>query len=37
MDESKAIELRPERSHGYVDLVRVLFKTYPKRSIWAPA
>jgi MFS family permease len=33
VDENRAIELRPERSHGYVDLVRVLFKTYPKRSI----
>jgi MFS family permease len=33
VDDSKAIELRPERSHGYLALLRVLFKTYPKRSI----
>lgn len=33
VEESKAIELRPERSHGYLALLRVLFKTYPKRSI----
>jgi MFS family permease len=33
VDESKAIELRPERSHGYIALLRVLFKTYPQRSI----
>ena len=33
VDDSKAIELRPERSHGYIALLRVLFKTYPKRSI----
>jgi len=33
VDDSKAIQLRPERSHGYVALLRVLFKTYPKRSV----
>ena len=33
VDDAKAIELRPERSHGYIALLRVLFKTYPKRSI----
>ncbi len=33
VDDSKAIELRPERSHGYLALIRVLFKTYPQRSI----
>jgi len=33
VDKSKEIELRPEAGHGYVDLVRVLFKTYPRRSI----
>ncbi len=33
VDDSKAIELRPERSHGYVALLRVLFKMYPKRSV----
>ena len=33
VDDSKAIELRPERRHGYLALLRVLFKTYPKRSI----
>ncbi len=33
VDESASIELRPERSHGYLDLIRVLFKTYPQRSI----
>ena len=33
VDDSKAIELRPERGHRYLALLRVLFKTYPKRSI----
>ena len=33
VDKSKEIELRPEAGHGYIDLVRVLFKTYPRRSI----
>ena len=33
VDDSKAIQLRPERSHGYLALLRVLFSMYPKRSI----
>ncbi|TKV60758.1 MFS transporter [Nakamurella flava] len=33
VDPDKSIELRPERSHGYLALLKVLFKTYPQRSI----
>lgn len=33
VDDSKAIVLKPETSYGYVALLKVLFKTYPKRSI----
>ena len=33
VDESKAIEVTASQSYGYLALVRVLFKTYPKRSI----
>ena len=33
VDDSQAIQLRPERSHGYLALLRVLFSMYPKRSI----
>ena len=33
VDESKEIELKPTEKIGYLALVRVLFKTYPSRSI----
>jgi MFS family permease len=33
VDESKAIEIRPSRSHGYLSLLTVLFRHYPSRSI----
>ncbi|WP_255657893.1 MFS transporter [Actinoplanes sp. L3-i22] len=33
VDESKAIEIRPTRSHGYLSLLRVLFKELPRRSV----
>jgi MFS family permease len=33
VDESQAIEIRPSRSHGYLSLLRVLFKQYPSRSV----
>ena len=32
LDESTAIEIRPTKAHGYLSLVRVLFKQYPARS-----
>ncbi|WP_238011900.1 MFS transporter [Dactylosporangium sp. AC04546] len=32
VDESRAIEIRPSRSHGYLSLLRVLFSHYPSRS-----
>jgi MFS family permease len=32
VDESQAIEVRPTESHGYLSLLRVLFKHYPSRS-----
>jgi MFS family permease len=32
VDESQAIEIRPAGSHGYLSLLRVLFKHYPSRS-----
>ncbi|HEU5035115.1 MAG TPA: MFS transporter [Mycobacteriales bacterium] len=31
--DDKAIEIRPTSDHGYLSLVRVLFRDYPKRSI----
>src|SRR4051794_1665360 len=33
VDESKAIEIRPAKAHGYLSLLRVLFKQYPSRSV----
>jgi MFS family permease len=32
LDESKAIDIQPSRPHGYVSLLRVLFRQYPARS-----
>ena len=31
--DSMAITVKPEKSYGYIELVRVLFKMYPKRAI----
>jgi MFS family permease len=33
VDESQAIEIRPSKPHGYVSLLRVLFRQYPSRSV----
>jgi MFS family permease len=33
VDESQAIVIEPSRSHGYLSLLRVLFKQYPARSV----
>jgi MFS family permease len=33
VDESLAIEIRPSKPHGYMSLLRVLFKQYPSRSV----
>jgi MFS family permease len=33
VDESRAIEIRPSTSHGYLSLLRVLFRQYPSRSV----
>ncbi|WNZ12532.1 MFS transporter [Streptomyces sp. 11x1] len=33
--ESRALEIRPARHTGYLRLVRVLFRDYPKRSVYA--
>ncbi|BFU45253.1 MFS transporter [Krasilnikovia sp. MM14-A1004] len=33
VDESRAIEIRPGRPHGYLSLLRVLFRQYPSRSV----
>jgi MFS family permease len=33
VDEDRAIEIRPAQRHGYLALVKVLFKHYPDRSI----
>ncbi|MEV6299080.1 MFS transporter [Actinoplanes sp. NPDC051861] len=33
LDDSKAIDIQPSRPHGYLSLLRVLFKLYPTRSI----
>ena len=33
VDESKALEIKPEKHHTYRQLVRVLFKEYPSRSV----
>ena len=35
VDESKAIEIRPAPTHGYLSLLRVLFSHYPSRSTLA--
>ncbi|MGN6610708.1 MAG: MFS transporter [Angustibacter sp.] len=32
VDDSKAIDIKPADDHGYLSLVRVLFKQYPGRS-----
>jgi MFS family permease len=32
LDESAAIEVRPSASHGYLSLLKVLFRQYPSRS-----
>jgi MFS family permease len=32
VDESKAIDIKPADDHGYLSLLRVLFKQYPGRS-----
>ncbi|GLY08618.1 MFS transporter [Actinoplanes sp. NBRC 101535] len=32
LDDSRAIEIRPTRAHGYLSLLRVLFRQYPSRS-----
>ncbi|GAA3210704.1 MFS transporter [Dactylosporangium siamense] len=32
LDESKAIEIRPSASHGYLSLIKVLFRQLPSRS-----
>jgi MFS family permease len=33
VDPEHVIEIRPAKSHGYLSLLRVLFKQYPSRSI----
>ena len=33
LDESKAIEVRPERHHTYRNLLRMLFREYPRRAV----
>ena len=33
VDESKAIDLKPSPAHGYLSLVKVLFRQYPSRSV----
>ncbi len=33
VDESQAIEITPAERHGYLSLVKVLFREYPRRSI----
>jgi MFS family permease len=37
VDESKALEIRPAESTGYLALAKTLFATYPKRSILGAA
>jgi MFS family permease len=32
LDDSKAIEIRPTKPHGYLSLLKVLFRLYPARS-----
>ncbi|WP_433793208.1 MFS transporter [Actinoplanes sp. CA-252034] len=32
LDDSRAIEIQPSRPHGYLSLLKVLFKVYPARS-----
>src|SRR5262245_503896 len=33
VDDSKAIELKPEQRYGYVTFLRLVFKQYPRRAI----
>lgn len=33
VDDSAAIEVRPSASHGYLSLLKVLFRQYPSRSV----
>ncbi|MCW2505642.1 MAG: transporter, partial [Actinomycetia bacterium] len=33
LDDSRAIEIQPAAAHGYLSLVRVLFRQYPARSV----
>jgi len=33
VDDSKAIELVPEKQYGYITFLRLVFHTYPKRAI----
>jgi MFS family permease len=33
VDEANAIEIKPARAHGYLSLVKVLFRQYPSRSV----
>jgi MFS family permease len=33
VDETEAIEIKPSKAHGYVSLVKVLFRQYPSRSV----
>jgi MFS family permease len=33
VDDSKALELTPEKRYGYVTFLRLVFKQYPKRAI----
>ncbi|MFC7535513.1 MFS transporter [Actinoplanes sp. GCM10030250] len=33
LDESKAIDIQPSRPHGYLSLLKVLFRLYPSRSV----
>jgi len=37
VDQSKIMELTPAEDIGYVALVRVLFRDYPTRSVYAAA
>ena len=33
VDDSKALELVPEKRYGYLTFLRLVFRTYPKRAI----
>jgi hypothetical protein len=33
VDDSKAIELIPEKKYGYIEFLKLVFKQYPKRAI----